>query len=925
MEPQECAPPVVREAYRNTVEEQVMRAYLSGCSVLIAEDSNAKLGPQWIKDDPHPMSDNGRLLSSMILRQGLTIINKSEKCSGGPITRRRILEDGKEEASCIDFMIVSHDLVKHLDSSFIDKQQLYSLTKYTTTKGITSIKRSDHFTIVANFCIDWKEEKPKRKEVFKFRDNVGLQKFQQLTSTSDHLLKCFQSNLTLHDSCKKWFKEFEKLIHLCFKKIRITETPPKSTIDYSIHKLLSDLKQIKLMLSSATEMSKPVLELEAAMYEKKIAEAHGEKCKRTIKEQTKDLKLDEAFNPNAAWKLKKKLFPKSTDPPFAIYNKDKELVTNTKEILGLMKEEFTHRLRNREINPEFKELQEIKEYLCKLRLEITRRSEFVPWKMSDLVTAVNKLKNNKCKDPHGHVNELYKHLGLNGMQSLLTFLNRIKEEIIIPGELKLSNVSTIYKGKGSKREVLNLRGIFKLPIVRNILDRLIYKDDHEQINVSMGPFQVGNQKRRSIRDHALVVHAVVNEAKANKRNLDLLLTDIKQCFDSIWLDESINDLYNSGVTSRNLNLLYEGNKSTSMLVETNFGRSQRVTLHKIVMQGSVPGGTLCSNQISKLCNKSFSEGDVYMYDGIPIPALAMVDDIVSIAKCNSVEGVVSNVKTDEFIKRKKLESQVGEGKCQWVHIGSKTCRCTYVANGSEITQALSYKYLGDHLSDGWETLYKKRQERATGYAVSCQAMATEISLGFQIYAVVKLLHQAIFLNGSLVNMETWPHCNEKRISTFERTEQGLFRKILSAHSKTPVECLYLELGVVPFRYHLKIRRIMYYQTIMKRDDEEITKKIVESQKRSKIKGDFYVQVSADMNELQITENDITASKAYLKEKVNMQAKKHAFTQLHKLAVSHSKVDDKLYENLYGMEYFNDSRFSPDLRTSSLSSEPGCIK
>jgi hypothetical protein len=301
-----------------------------------------------------------------------------------------------------------------------------------------------------------------------------------------------------------------------------------------------------------------------------------------------------------------------------------------------------------------------------------------------------------------------------------------------------------------------------------------------------------------------------------------------------------------------------------------------------------------------------------MYNGIPIPALAMVDDIVSIAKCNSVEGVVSNIKTDEFIKRKKLESQVGDGKCQWVHIGPKTCSSSYVANGSQITRAQSYKYLGDHMSDGWETLYKKRHERATGYAVTCQAMGTEISLGYQIYAVVKLLHQTIFLNGTLVNMETWPHCNDKRIALFERCEQGLLRKALSAHSKTPIECLYLELGVVPFRYHLMVRRIMYYQTVMKRDAQEITKKVVESQKRSKINGDFYPQVSKDMEDLQVTEDDVAASKSYLKEKVDEQAKKHAFTSLHQLAKSHSKVNENLYENMDGMDYFDDPRFSPDL-------------
>ena len=142
---------------------------------------------------------------------------------------------------------------------------------------------------------------------------------------------------------------------------------------------------------------------------------------------------------------------------------------------------------------------------------------------------------------------------------MLILLNKIKEELIVPASFQLSNVSTIYKGKGSKQNVINLRGIFKLPIVRNILDRLVYFDEKDQINNSMGDLQVGNQEGRNIRDHTLIVHAIVNEAKWNKTNIDILFTDIKQCFDSMWLEEAINDLYNSGVNTRNLNLLYEGN------------------------------------------------------------------------------------------------------------------------------------------------------------------------------------------------------------------------------------------------------------------------------------------------------------------------------------------------------------------------------
>ena len=910
--PQECAPIIVRETYRITIEEQVNRAYLAGCMILIAEDSNAKLGSEIIPGDPHTISENGKLLDGMIRRQNLYIANSSPLCDGGPITRRRVAK-GKVEESCIDFVLMSQDLSYFLRKMTIDSNQLYALTKFTTTKGNPCIKRSDHFTIITNFKLKWKEEKPKREEMFKLRDEEGLEKFKQMTTKSNKLRECFnnRNNLNLEDACNKWYKEVDKVLHQCFTKIRITDVPPKKTCDFEIFQTLNTIKQLKEIHCAVNSMQKLVIQMEIKYTEQKVAELQGNKFRRLIAEN--NFIRDGAFSFNDVWKLKKKMYPQLRDAPFAVLDEKENLVTDHLGIINVMKEEFKHRLRNRVINPEYLELQQLKEYLCRLRLEITKSSDYNPWKINDLETAIKKLQDNKCKDPHGHINELYKFMGSDGLVSILDMMNFIKNELLIPSSFNLSNVSTICKGKGSKQKVVNLRGIFKLPIIRNILDRLISFDEQEQMSLSIGQFQVGNQKGRNIRDHTLIVHAVINEAKEKKVKLDLIFTDIKQCFDSVWLDEATNDLYDSGMTSRNLNLLYEGNKKTRMCIDTNFGRSQRIELNNVVMQGSVPGGLICSNQISKLCNKLYKEGNVYMYrNKLPVPALAMVDDVINVTICNSTSALTTNIKTDTFIQRKKLEGQVGDGKCQWVHIGGDECPSTYKMNENYITQSLSYKYLGDHVSNEWEILYTKRWEKAQGYSASCQAMCSEMSLGYHVYQIAKLLYQSIFLNGTLINMETWPNCTTRRIENFERIEQTYFRKILKAHSKTPIEAIYLELGVIPFRFHLMKRRIMYLSSIMKRDNDEFIRQFILLQKEECYDGDFYAQTKRDMIDLSISDNELTLSKEKLKTILSSKVNMVALNYLMNKAKSHSKVNETLYNNCDGSEYFRDQRFSPDL-------------
>ena len=54
------------------------------------------------------MSDNGRLLVEMIQWQELSVLNNSSKCTGGPITIKRIF-NGREEISCIDFILASQE------------------------------------------------------------------------------------------------------------------------------------------------------------------------------------------------------------------------------------------------------------------------------------------------------------------------------------------------------------------------------------------------------------------------------------------------------------------------------------------------------------------------------------------------------------------------------------------------------------------------------------------------------------------------------------------------------------------------------------------------------------------------------------------------------------------------------------------------
>ena len=82
--------------------------------------------------------------------------------------------------------------------------------------------------------------------------------------------------------------------------------------------------------------------------------------------------------------------------------------------------------------------------------------------MANLDTVLSSLKRNKSRDPNGMVNELFKEglIGHDLKYALLLMFNRIKAHLEIPSFLLLSNITSIYKGKGSRLSLENDRGIF---------------------------------------------------------------------------------------------------------------------------------------------------------------------------------------------------------------------------------------------------------------------------------------------------------------------------------------------------------------------------------------------------------------------------------------------------------------------------------
>ena len=186
----------------------------------------------------------------------------------------------------------------------------------------------------------------------------------------------------------------------------------------------------------------------------------------------------------------------------------------------------------------------------------------------------------------------------------------------------------------------------------------------------------------------------------------------------------------------------------------------------------------------------------------------------------------------------------------------------------------------------------------------------------------------MLLNGVLFNSEAWHNVTNKEIRRLEEVDEYLLRSLVSGHAKTPLEFLYLESGAIPIRHILACRLMIYLQTILKRDDSELTKRVYMCQRRSATNGDFFNLVKADFEEIGevLDEAEIVASSmnAY-KRKIKTKTKEAAFKYLRSRQQTHSKVKDVPYRKFETQKYMTSPLFTDEEVALLFAMRSKCVR
>ena len=272
-------------------------------------------------------------------------------------------------------------------------------------------------------------------------------------------------------------------------------------------------------------------------------------------------------------------------------------------------------------------------------------------------------------DPNGMINEIFKAgcIGKDLKDALILLFNGTKINQLLPMFMALSDITTIYKNKGSRLDLNNDRGIFILTVMKKILDNLIYSDNYDEIDGNMSDSNVGARRKRNVKDHLLIIHGVINSViRGNEECIDIQVYDLEKAFDALWLEDCLNDIFDNlpeDNQNEKISLLYESNKTNMVAVKTSAGLTKRINMPNIVQQGGTWGPMLCSNSIDSIGNKCKERNEhCYMYKNtVRILPLSFVDDLNGIARCG-FDSIALNTFLTTQIELKKLRFHVADDK-----------------------------------------------------------------------------------------------------------------------------------------------------------------------------------------------------------------------------------------------------------------------
>ena len=119
------------------------------------------------------------------------------------------------------------------------------------------------------------------------------------------------------------------------------------------------------------------------------------------------------------------------------------------------------------------------------------------------------------------------------------------------------------------------------------------------------------------------------------------------------------------------------------------------------------------------------------------------------------------------------------------------------------------------------------------------------------FEIAKILRNALLISSILSGSEVWYGLTNTEIEQLEKIDESLLRQIFESSIFVTKVMLYFELSVLPIRHIIKMRMVLYLQTILKQKEDSLLHTFFVAQLENPTNGDWALQVLQDIEDLEI--------------------------------------------------------------------------
>ena len=820
-----------REEIQDQFEEmrnQFKSAGISGEGMILIFDANVHVGREVIKKCCSDSQDwGGKLLMSIIEEENLILMNSSDKCFG---CHTRV-DPRNGNVSSIDLVITNQFLQNDILEVNIDEKGLHKPANYTAkTKKLT-----DHNTIICKLKIE-KICGSKQSPYVNTKCEDGRKNFCDFLNYHSQELDMFYSdpNVGLSSEFQKLEDLWNCAIDNSFEKISQKKNR-KCGIDSDVRLLMKEERRIRDTYLNNPERGRLIFENRKRIHEK-IAFNRGQ----VISKKIEDLKNSK--NPQReVFKIRREKQNRD-NLGFPLQDKNGVIQVSKVGIDSVVCDHFKSVFaQNPKPKGEIWEMywEEVDQLFIQIDKRTTKESVFDKEKgpsleeTRKLLTSIDP-KTSVMGNMTGDLLKLAGNSVVGAIHKCLMAFFMCED---IPVQMKVERIVILYKNSGQLSNLDNYRGIFLRHIIASLLQKWLYTKCAPGIDESGSEYAFGGRTERAVREVLLIVKLIQDHAKWTKQPLIMKFLDIRKFFDTMNYKTALIEAYKSGLKGKFWRIYKKINAQKLCVPQTPLGACGEIDVEEVFVQGSSDAMLMAWNLVdsyNKPAPGSLSLDPVFCVEGVEIPRLGFVDDLMELSR-SVIETKVSCVADEVFENQHRIEWK--PVKCKIIPMNVEIEPNDIQLNGEYLEILKEHVYLGtlvaqkNRVSD-----LRKRIKDAKGVINEVVEICKSEAIGTYRFRHMFTLFNPCFLQKFKHGCEVWDRLYIKDRDAINGLLPQAIKRVLELPRSTPTNAVRHDFGLIPIQNEIEIEVLLLTVQVSNMDDERIAKRLLLPMMMKKVPG-----------------------------------------------------------------------------------------